>query len=57
MDWFNQLGNMAAFFPDTPALAWDMALGGAEPDFIGYDMAHDLQDTAIPLDVYPDLGV
>lgn len=53
MDWFTQLGNMAAFFPDTPALAFDMALNGAEPNLVGYDMAYGLQAAQTPIDVYP----
>lgn len=53
MDWFTALGNMAAFFPDTPALAFDMALNGSEPDLTGYGLAHQLQGTATPIEVYP----
>lgn len=53
MDWFNDLGNMVSFFPDTPALAFDMAVRGASPELIGYDMAYGLQSAQTPLDVYP----
>lgn len=53
MDWFNALGNFAAFFPDTPGLAWDMALNGADPDLVGYGLAYGLQVSPTPIDVYP----
>lgn len=53
MDWFDQLGNMAAFFPDTPGLAFDFAMNGANPDLIGYELAYELQNTETPIDVYP----
>ena len=53
MDWFNALGNMAAFFPDSPALAVDMALNGADPDMVGYGLAYGLQATPTQFDVYP----
>ncbi|MEW2498362.1 hypothetical protein AB0942_33245 [Streptomyces nodosus] len=54
MDWWDQVGNMADMFPDTPALAVDMALHGPDADFIGYGLAYGLQSTATPIDVYPD---
>lgn len=53
MDWWESIGNMASFFGDTPALAVDMALGGANPDYVGYDLAFGLQATSTPIDVYP----
>ncbi|MEW1547534.1 hypothetical protein [Streptomyces tsukubensis] len=53
MDWFNQIGNMLRFFPDTPALAWDMALNGANPDLAGYGLAYGMQSSATVLDPYP----
>lgn len=53
MDWFNQLGNMSALFPDAPALAWDFALNGPDPDLYGYGLAYGLQVTPEPIDVYP----
>lgn len=53
MDWFDQLGNMVNLFPDTPALAFDMALTGANPDLVGYGLAYGLQSMRTPLDVYP----
>jgi hypothetical protein len=52
MDWFTQLGNMAAMFPDTPALAYDFALNGSDPDTIGYGLAYGLQAMPTPIDVY-----
>ncbi|MFK4187269.1 hypothetical protein ACI2L4_25150 [Streptomyces sparsogenes] len=46
---------MAAFMPDTPALAWDFALNGADPDTIGYGLVYGLQAMPTPIDVYsPD---
>lgn len=54
MAWFSALGNMVSMFPDTPALAVDMALNGADPDLMGYTMAYGLQKTPIPINVYPD---
>lgn len=55
MEWFTQLGNMAAFMPDTPALAWDFAINGADPDTIGYGLAYGLQSMPTAIDVYsPD---
>ncbi|MFC5799127.1 hypothetical protein [Streptomyces formicae] len=53
MEWFTQLGNMSALFPDTPALAFDMALNGAEPNLVGYDLAYALQAAPTPINVYP----
>ncbi|GAA4890928.1 hypothetical protein ACFPM3_20200 [Streptomyces coeruleoprunus] len=53
MDWFNHLGNMVNFFPDTPGLAWDFALNGADPDLVGYGLAYALQVSPTPIDVYP----
>lgn len=53
MDWFDQLGNMANLFPDTPALAFDFALNGANPDLVGYGLAYGLQSAQTPIDVYP----
>lgn len=52
MDWFNQIGNMSAFFPDTPALAVDFALNG-DPDVVGYGLAYGLQQAPEAIDVYP----
>lgn len=53
MDWFDALGNMAGFFPDTPALAWDMAMNGSSPDLVGYGLAYGLQAAQTPIDIYP----
>jgi hypothetical protein len=53
MDWFNALGNMARFFPDAPALAFDFALNGADPDLTGYGLAYTLQAMPTSIDVYP----
>lgn len=53
MDWWDQVGNMAAFMQDTPALGVDLALHGPNADHVGYDLAFGLQATATPLDVYP----
>ena len=53
MDWFTALGNMAGLFPDTPALAYDFARNGAEPDLVGYELANGLQATTTPINVYP----
>lgn len=53
MDWWDSVGNMAAFFGDTPALAVDMALHGPNPDHVGYDLAFGMQAASTPIDVYP----
>ena len=53
MDWFDQLGAMVNFFPDTPALAFDFALNGSNPDTVGYGLAYGMQATPTPIDVYP----
>lgn len=53
MEWFDELGNMAALFPDTPALAFDFALNGANPNLVGYGLAYGLQSVEAPIDVYP----
>ncbi|KUJ70804.1 hypothetical protein ACZ90_00340 [Streptomyces albus subsp. albus] len=53
MDWFTHLGNMAALIPDSPGLAWDFALLGAEPDLVGYDLAYGLQATPTSINLYP----
>lgn len=57
MDWFDQLGNMVRLFPDSPALAVDMALNGADPDTVGYGLAYGLQVTPTTFDVYPVGGI
>ncbi|WP_162794110.1 hypothetical protein [Streptomyces paludis] len=57
MEWFDDLGNMASLFPDTPGLAWDFALNGASPDLVGYGLAYGLQTAETPIDVYPAEGV
>lgn len=54
MNWWDSIGNMTSFFGDTPALAVDMALHGANADFVGYDLAFGLQAARTPIDVYPD---
>lgn len=53
MDWFTQLGNMAQFMPDTPALAFDMATKGPNHDAFNYSLAYNIQDSPTPLNVYP----
>lgn len=53
MDWFDHLGNMASLFPTAPGLAFDMALNGADPDWVGYGLAYGLQVVPEPIDVYP----
>lgn len=54
MDWFNRLGNMVAFFPGAPALAWDFALNGPDADLTGYGLAYALQAAPTAIDVYPE---
>ncbi|OEJ24285.1 hypothetical protein AS594_07080 [Streptomyces agglomeratus] len=55
MDWFTDLGNFSALMPDAPALAFDFALNGANPDLVGYGLAYGLQSSSTPIDVYaPD---
>ncbi|MFJ2176410.1 hypothetical protein ACIOHE_26405 [Streptomyces sp. NPDC087851] len=56
MEWFTDLGNMASLFPNTPALAFDFALNGANPDLVGYGMAYGLQAAEAPIEVYPPEG-
>jgi hypothetical protein len=53
VDWFTQLGNMAQFMPDTPALAFDMATKGPNHDAFNYSLAYNIQDSPTPLNVYP----
>ena len=53
MDWWEQIGNYANFFPDTPALGVDMALHGPNADQVGYHLAYGLQSTPTSIDVYP----
>lgn len=53
MEWWDEIGNFAAFFPDTPALAVDFALRGANPDYVGYALAYGMQKTPTEIDVYP----
>jgi hypothetical protein len=53
VDWWDSIGNMTDFLGDTPALAVDMALHGANPDYVGYDLAFGLQAAQTPIDVYP----
>lgn len=53
MDWWTTLGNYVSLFPETPALAVDMALHGPNADHVGYDLAYGLQASPTPIDVYP----
>jgi hypothetical protein len=53
VNWWTTLGNYLSFFDDTPALAYDMAMGGPNANHVGYDLAFGLQATSAPIDVYP----
>lgn len=53
MDWWDAIGNYAAFLPQAPALAVDMATGAHSNDYLGYPLAYALQDTPTPIQVYP----
>jgi len=54
MEWFNTLGNYAAFFPDSPALAVDMTTNhNMSHDYLGLPLAYGAQDTPSPIEVYP----
>jgi hypothetical protein len=54
MNWWQTFGNYLSFFDDeTPALAFDMATGGPNANFVGYDLAFGLQAAKTPIDVYP----
>lgn len=52
MEWADRLGAMYQFFNSTPALAADMAHNGPQDDF-AYTLAYGLQNTPVPLNVYP----
>lgn len=54
MDWFLEFGNYAQYMPDTPALAFNMAMGGPSYHGFGLRLAHQMQNTAEPIEVYPD---
>lgn len=54
MDWWTEVGNMASFMPDQPALAVDMAVNGPAYHAFGLDLADGVQRTPAPLEVYPD---
>lgn len=56
MDWFNNLGGFAMFFPDTPALAMDFTLRGPA-DHLGYRLANSMQRTPTDLEAYPQPGM
>lgn len=53
MDWWQQFGNMAAFFQDAPAMAADLTFNGPRNDAFGYRMAYSLNATAAEFDPYP----
>lgn len=54
MDWWDALGNYAAFFPDSPSLAVDMTTNHPMSHaYLGYPLAYALQDTPSPIQVYP----
>jgi hypothetical protein len=53
VDWFQTLGNYVDLFPDTPALAVDMALHGPNANHVGYGLAFGMQATPTEIDVYP----
>lgn len=53
MEWADRLGAMYSFFPDTPAVAVDMALRTPAQDDFPYTLAYGLQNTSTPLDAYP----
>jgi hypothetical protein len=54
MEFWDQIGNFAAFMPGAPALAVDMATNGPNPDMMGYDLAYGLQATPQPISLYPE---
>lgn len=54
-DWGDRFGAMYELLNDTPALAHDMAVRGAQTD-LPYNLAYAMQNTASPLDVYPSDG-
>jgi hypothetical protein len=54
VDWWDKLGNYAAFFPDSPALAVDMTTNHhMSAGYLGYPLAYGLQDTPTQIQVYP----
>lgn len=53
MDWWTEVGNMASFMPDQPALAVDMAVNGPAYHAFGLNLANSMQGTSAPLEVYP----
>lgn len=56
MEWFTQLGNYLQFMPDTPALAFDMAIHGPRDTAFGYSLAYNMQNSPTGLEIYPPEG-
>lgn len=52
MEWFEKLGALYQFLNDTPALAHDMTVRGPDGD-LPYYLAYGMQNTSVPIDVYP----
>lgn len=51
-DWGDRFGAMFELLTDTPALAHDMAVRGAQSD-LPYTLAYAMQNTSTPINVYP----
>jgi hypothetical protein len=53
MEWFDDLGVMLQFMPDTPALAFDMTTSGPKYDAFKYSLAYNMQNSPTGLEIYP----
>jgi len=53
MEWWQDIGVMSQFMPDTPALAFDMATNGPQHAPFKYSLAYNMQDTTAAIEVYP----
>lgn len=57
MEWWQQFGNMVMMMPDAPALAFDMTVNGPADEAFGYSLAYNMQNTPVPLEIYPSEGM
>lgn len=53
MEWWDDLGVMLQFMPDTPALAVDMTTNGPKYAPFKYSLAYNMQNSPAGLEVYP----
>lgn len=57
MDWWQDLGVMLQFMPETPALAFDMTTQGPSHEPFRYSLAYNMQNSPTGIEIYPQEGI